>query len=199
MLQKRGRRMFEGCANNPPRPLPEYSIAPPSSETAKDISETWVGISSRSNNAARFGYVFRLKTMNPVSTGMVRLPSATKTVLEWPPGRSARSYTVTRCRWLRSHAAASPEMPAPTMAMLRERTGSILCETPGDRSVAPGGGKRRVAFVPWLRRKWSAGSPTDDDPSGPAHRYRGYATGPAMSRSASEVIVCIADAEHPSG
>lgn len=56
--------------------------------------------------------------MKPVSTGVVLLPLATSTVCEWPPMRSARSYTVTSCRWLRSQAADMPEIPVPMTAIL---------------------------------------------------------------------------------
>ena len=39
----------------PDSPLPEYSSAPSSIETANDISDTWVGTSSNSNSAVRLG------------------------------------------------------------------------------------------------------------------------------------------------
>jgi hypothetical protein len=45
------------------------------------------------------------------------LYSITVAALLWPPAREALSYNVTRCRWLNSQAADSPEIPLPTTAI----------------------------------------------------------------------------------
>jgi hypothetical protein len=51
--------------------------------------------------------------MNPVSTAT----PAASTVLLWPPGRDALSYSVTRWRRLKSQAADKPAIPLPTTAI----------------------------------------------------------------------------------
>ena len=57
--------------------------------------------------------------MNLVSTAMVCPPMDASTVLLWPPKRFSDSNTVTECRFDSSHAADRPEIPLPTMAIVR--------------------------------------------------------------------------------
>ena len=58
--------------------------------------------------------------MKPVSTGTLPCGVGHINVLECPPILSSASIKVTSCRWDKSHAAESPDIPDPTTAILRE-------------------------------------------------------------------------------
>src|SRR5436309_16127930 len=74
--------------------------------------------------------------MKPVSTGTTPAFVATSTVWLWPPRRGSASYRVTRWRRASSHAAARPEMPAPTTAISSDVAGSFSA-APAEVMVLP--------------------------------------------------------------
>src|SRR3954447_25709599 len=83
--------------------------------------------------------------MNPVSTWCVASSVSTRTVFACPPGSAPASNTVTSCRGCSRWAVASPEMPAPTIAIL---TTSCSCNDPCSDHSVPAHARK----LPWMRQ-----------------------------------------------
>ena len=55
MPQKRGRARFEPWLKSPASPDPEYSIRPPSSDTANDMSDAWLSTPRTRKSSTKLG------------------------------------------------------------------------------------------------------------------------------------------------